>query len=64
MISEKDLEYLKLMPLGSEERRKEIFYLYDKEDESSTCIGLLDIFNYGYMMGVRAERSKKKKAVS
>lgn len=64
MISEKDLKYLSQMSIGTVERRKEIFYLYDKEDKGSTNIGLIDIFNYGYMMGVRAERSKKKKAVS
>lgn len=64
MISEKDLEYLKRMPIGTEERLKEIFYLYDKEDKGSACIGLVDIFNYGYMMGIRTERSKKKKAIN
>lgn len=63
MISEKDLEVLKLIPIGIEERLKEIYYLYDKEDEEdegSTCFGLIDIFNYGYMMGKRDERAKRK----
>ena len=64
MISEKDLKSLRVMPIGSQERRKEIFYLYDKESKASSAIGLIDIFNYGYMMGKRDERAKKKKAIS
>lgn len=64
MISENDLKSLRAMPIGSQERRKEIFYLYDKERKGSSCIGLIDIFNYGYMMGKRDERAKKKKAIS
>lgn len=64
MISEKDLKRLKLMSVGPVERFSEIFYLYDKEDKGASCAGLIDIFNYGYMMGKRDERAKKKKAIS
>lgn len=64
MISEKDLKSLRVMPIGPQERLDTIFYLYDKEGKGSIAAGLIDIFNYGYMLGIRSERAKKKKAVS
>lgn len=64
MISEKDLKSLRLMSAGPIERLEEIFYLYNKEDKESKGAGLIEIYNYGYMMGVRAEKSKKKKATN
>ena len=64
MISEKDLKSLRLIPIKTVERLEEVFYLYDKEDKGSRSAGLVDIFNYGYMMGIRAERAKKKKALN
>ena len=59
-MSEKELSILKKMPIGSQERVDAIFYLYDKEKQGSEAIGLIDIFNYGYMMGKRDERAKRK----
>lgn len=64
MISEKDLKSLRVMPIGPQERLDTIFYLYDRKREGSVSVGLIDIFNYGYMLGIRSERAKKKKAVS
>lgn len=60
MISEKDLKRLKLMSVGPIERLSEIFDLYDKEDKKGKSAALIEIFNYGYMMGKREERVKRK----
>lgn len=60
MISEKDLSILSRMPVGSRERINIILKLYAKEEQDLKTIGLIDIFNYGYMMGKREERAKRK----
>ena len=34
--------------------------LWEYRDDCDKAFNLIDIFSYGYMMGVRAERAKKK----
>lgn len=38
----------------------EVNDLWNYRDDCDKTFNLIDIFNYGYMMGVRAERAKKK----
>ena len=60
MIDDKTLSILKQMPMGSKERLNTIFNLYDMNEVGSECIGLVNIFNYGYLLGKREERARRK----
>lgn len=58
MEKEKLLAILRKMPTGSDEIRDNVWYL----EKADNCIAfnLINIFNYGYMMGKRDERAKRK----
>lgn len=58
MSQEELLAILKEMPLRSEEIRDNVWYL--EKANNFTAFNLMNIFNYGYMMGKRDERAKKK----
>ncbi len=58
MSKEEVLSILNKMPLRSDEVRQNIWFLETVSDSPS--YNLLSIFNYGYMMGKRDERAKKK----
>lgn len=64
MIKEQDLKCLNVMSVGSIEILEEILYLYDRKAKGAKSAALVEIFNYGYMMGKRDERAKKKKALN
>lgn len=62
MTKEELFTIVKRMPIRSEEVRGNIYLL--ENDSDSMAFNLIRIFNYGYMMGKRDERAKKKKAIS
>lgn len=58
MSQEELLAILKKMPFRSEEIRDNVWYL--EKANNCTALNLMGIFNYGYMMGKREERAKRK----
>lgn len=62
MNKEEVLAIVREMSMRPEEVRRIVWYLEKATD--SRAFNMMNIFNYGYMMGVRAERAKKKRALN
>lgn len=58
MDNDELLAILREMPMRSEEIRSNVWLLEKAND--SIAFNLMNIFNYGYMMGKRDERAKRK----
>lgn len=58
MNNEELLAILREMPVRSEEIRDHVWFLENAYDCMSA--NLMSIFNYGYMLGKRDERAKRK----
>nr|WP_302600254.1 hypothetical protein [uncultured Cellulosilyticum sp.] len=61
MINEKDLNALELSSGLTEEMRQDIFKLYDSFEDGQKSMALMQVFLYGFMIGKREERAKRRK---
>ena len=61
MEKEQLLNAIENMPIRSEGTRRLIYFLGERK---KAAFSLVDVFNYGYMKGVQAERARRRKAAT